>query len=369
MLATGPLRPGQTGEVLDLIQAAADADEVGPLSEHGMLRVRHGDPGGSDVLAIADGQIAGYAYLDEPDPAEGSEVTGELVVHPRHRRKGVGTALARELASRAQGHPVRIWAHGDLAAAAALARSVGFERFRALWQLRRSLSTPLPEAPFPAGTTLRTFRPGQDEEPWLLLNARAFAKHPEQGSWTRRDIELRENEPWFDPAGFFIAERDGTMTGFHWTKVHPDGTGEVYVVGVDPDAHGGGLGKALTVGGLRYLRDRGLPEVMLYVDEENSTAISMYEHLGFTRWRADAMYRRPRLVSVEPEHLVELGIGKRPIGRRDRAQHVGIEIDLIQSDDVVDAQIQLPRNRAHLHATDDSVHLPAKGMRRGRCFA
>ncbi len=305
-LAAGPLRPGQTDAVLGLIQAAADADGVDPLSEHGLLRVRHGDPGhGSDVLATADGQIAGYAYLDEPDPAEGSEVTGELVVHPGHRRKGVGAALARELLARAQGHPVRVWAHGDLAAAAALARSARFERFRALWQMRRPLpqggpggglppeDNEPPEVAFPAGTTLRTFRPGQDEDEWLRLNARAFAKHPEQGSWTRRDVELRENEPWFDPAGFFIAEHDGAMTGYHWTKVHPDGLGEVYVVGVDPDAHGGGLGKALTAAGLRYLRDRGLPEVLLYVDEENTAAISMYQHLGFTRWRADAMYRRP----------------------------------------------------------------------------
>jgi mycothiol synthase len=293
-LAAGPLRPGQLGEVLDLIQAAADADGVGPLSEHGMLRVRHGAPGGSDVLATAGRQLAGYAYLDEPDPTGGSEVTGELVVHPGRRREGVGSALARELVARAQGHPVRVWAHGDLPAAAALARSAGFERFRALWQMRRPLADPVPEVSFPAGTTLRTFRPGQDEEPWLRLNAKAFAKHPEQGSWTRRDVELRESEPWFDPAGFFIAEHDGTMTGFHWTKVHPDGVGEVYVVGVDPDAHGSGLGKALTVAGLRYLRDRRLREVMLYVDEDNTAAIGMYQHLGFTRWRADAMYRRPR---------------------------------------------------------------------------
>ena len=294
-LSAGPLRPGQIDEVLGLIQAASDADGVSPLSEHGMLRVRHGDPGrGTDVLATAEGQIAGYAYLDEPDPAEGSEVTGELVVDPGHRRQGAGAALARELVARAQGRPVRVWAHGDLAGAAALARSAGFERFRALWQMRRSLANPQPEIGFPAGIELRTFRPGQDEDEWLRLNARAFAKHPEQGSWTRRDVELRESEPWFDPAGFLIAEHDGVMTGFHWTKVHPDGLGEVYVVGVDPDAHGSGLGKALTAAGLRYLRDRGLPEVLLYVDEDNTAAIGMYQHLGFNRWRADAMYRRSR---------------------------------------------------------------------------
>src|SRR5262249_52425349 len=150
------------------------------------------------------------------------------------------------------------WAHGDLDAAAALARSAGFERFRALWQMRRSLDKPLAPATFPAGVTVRTFRTGRDEEQWLRLNARAFAKHPEQGGWTMRDIELREREPWFDPEGFFIAERDGAMIGFHWTKVHPakateDALGEVYVVGVDPDAHGHGLGKALTLAGLHHL--------------------------------------------------------------------------------------------------------------------
>ena len=293
LLSTAP----RAGDIAGLVGAATDADAVAPLSEHGLLRVQHGEPGeGHDVVALAGNDIGGYAYLDEPD---GPEVTGELVVHPAHRRQGLGTALVGALAAAAEGHALRLWAHGDLDAAAALARSAGFERFRALWQMRRSLREPLPPASFPAGVSVRTFRPGQDEGPWLRLNARAFAKHPEQGGWTTRDIELRESEPWFDPAGFFIAERDGAMTGFHWTKIHPAGTaageapiGEVYVVGVDPDAHGGGLGKALTLAGLHHLRDRGQDRVMLYVDEDNVPAIRMYSELGFTRWRADAMYRR-----------------------------------------------------------------------------
>jgi mycothiol synthase len=164
--------------------------------------------------------------------------------------------------------------------------------------MRRSLRDPLDRPEFPPGTTLRTFRPGQDEEEWLGLNGRAFAKHPEQGAWTRHDLELRERESWFDPAGFFIAVRDGRMAGFHWTKVHPpqeqDGAlGEVYVVGVDPGEQGTGLGRALTLAGLGDLRDRGLDQAMLYVDEDNVPAIRLYEALGFTRARTDAMYRRP----------------------------------------------------------------------------
>ena len=149
--------------------------------------------------------------------------------------------------------------------------------------------------------------PGQDEDEWLSLNGRAFAKHPEQGGWTRHDLELREREPWFDPAGFFIAEAGGQMAGFHWTKVHdlsglgPGGSGppeneqslgEVYVVGVDPAEQGSGLGRALTLAGLRHLRDLGVAQAMLYVDEDNVPAIRMYEALGFTRATVDAMYRR-----------------------------------------------------------------------------
>ena len=289
----------QADEVLALVEAARLADGVAPLSEHGMLRLRYdGSDGGRDFIVVTGGEIAGYAYLDPPSgegEGEGA-VTGELVIHPEHRRQGLGRALTGELAVAAGGHVLRLWAHGDLPAAAALARTAGFERFRALWQMRRSLGEPLTqplEGPaLPAGRALRTFVPGRDEDEWLKLNGRAFAKHPEQGGWTRHDLDLREREPWFDPAGFFIAERDGRMTGFHWTKVHNPTLGEVYVVGVDPDEQGSGLGRALTLAGLRHLRDLGVDQAMLYVDEDNVPAIRMYEGLGFTRATVDAMYRR-----------------------------------------------------------------------------
>jgi mycothiol synthase len=312
------LSPDQVTAIARLVQACRDADGVTPLSEHVLLHLRYDStaapaPGGApghdvhDFVLTVDGEVAGYAYADPPaiDPHSGlPEVSGELMIHPNRRRRGLGRALAAEVAAAAGGHALRIWAHGDLPAAAALAATAGFERFRALWQLRRPLSAsagpPLAEPALPAGRTLRAFVPGEDEDDWLALNARAFAKHPEQGGWTRHDLELREREPWFDPAGFFIAEKDGVMTGFHWTKVHPPepgtsgpGLGEVYVVGVDPAEQGSGLGRALTLAGLHHLRDRGVDEAMLYVDEDNVPAIRMYEALGFTRATVDAMYRRP----------------------------------------------------------------------------
>src|SRR5689334_6810123 len=297
LITSAELGPAQVAAILALAEACRDVDGVAPLSEHGLLHVRYvaDGPRGRDLVLTVDGEVAGYAYLDPPaaDPhSSASEVSGELMIRPDRRRRGLGRALAAEAAAAAGGHALRLWAHGDLPAAAALAAATGFERFRALWQMRRPLSERPAEPTLPAGRTLRAFVPGQDEDGWLALNARAFAKHPEQGGWTRHDLELREREPWFDPAGFFIAERDGHMTGFHWTKMHDPALGEVYVVGVDPDEQGSGLGRALTLAGLRYLRDRGAAQAMLYVDEDNVPAIRMYEGLGFTRTTVDAMYRR-----------------------------------------------------------------------------
>jgi mycothiol synthase len=273
----------EVAAVLAVTEEAASADGVRPVGESALLRLRDG---AGAVLAYDGETLAGVAVLDGD--------SGELVVRPSLRRRGHGRALATALAGQVE--TLNVWAHGELPGAVALADALGFERFRALWQMRRPFDgTPVPEAAPPAGVRLRTFVPGQDEDAWVRVNARAFAHHPEQGRWTRADLERREREPWFSAAGFFLAERDGELVGFHWTKVHEDEpVGEVYVVGVDPDAQGLGLGRVLTVAGLRHLQALGLPAVMLYVDESNTPATALYARLGFAHRSTDAMYRNSR---------------------------------------------------------------------------
>jgi mycothiol synthase len=178
-------------------------------------------------------------------------------------------------------------------------------------------------AELPDGVTVRTYAGGADADAWVALNAFAFADHGEQGRLTRRDFDDRVAQPWFDPAGLFLAERAGRLVGFHWTKVHPtggelasrpdaggelasrpdaaggelasrpDAAGEIYVLGVHPAEQGSGLGRALASIGLSYLASLGLPEVLLYVDAANAPAVRVYERLGFVRTETHVMYGTP----------------------------------------------------------------------------
>ena len=61
---------------------------------------------------------------------------------------------------------------------------------------------------------------------------------------------------------------------------------------MDPDRHGGGLGRALTLAGLKYLAEQGLTTVLLYVESDNAPALAVYHRLGFTSWITDVMYAR-----------------------------------------------------------------------------
>lgn len=299
--ALDALPPQATDAVLALIDEAAEEDGQPAVSEQGRLNLRGGARAGVRHFLGYEAQgtqdndvLVGYAQLEDIDPVEAP--AAELVVHPAHRAKGHGRALGHALLA-TSGKRLRVWAHGGHPAARHLAGLLGLSLFRELRQMRRPLDAgpALPEPVFPPGISVRTFVPGVDDAAWLAVNAAAFAHHPEQGGLTQRDLDDRKSEPWFDPSGFFLAVRDedGTIAGFHWTKVHErERVGEVYVVGVSPDAQGGGLGRALTATGLRHLAyERGLPTAMLYVDAENVPAVTIYEHLGFTVHETDFMYR------------------------------------------------------------------------------
>jgi mycothiol synthase len=279
----------EQGRIRELIAAATDADGVAPVGEQVLRELPHDRT--RHLLARADGEIVGYLNLTTDPPM------AELVVHPRARRRGVGSALART--GLAEGGPdARIWAHGNLEPARATAAALGLVMVRELLQMRRPL-TDLPDVVVPDGVVIRTYAGPADDAELLRVNNAAFAWHPEQGGWTDAELAERRAEPWFDPEGLFLAvDADtGTLLGFHWTKQHTADLGEVYVVGVDPAAQGRGLGYVLTLIGLHHLAQRlaasADPTVMLYVEADNTAAVKTYRNLGFDVYASDVAYRAP----------------------------------------------------------------------------
>jgi mycothiol synthase len=317
-------------EIDRFLDVAAAADGRRPLSDHLQLDLANGGaPGFAALIATAPSseassptaspstsstasstrsttvapgdEMVAYAQLSAGNDVR---VLG-LVVHPAHRDRtaAIGAALlaaARDVVAGDGGGTIVWWIAEPSATDIAVAADAGMHEQRRLLQMRRPLPTDRT-----VEISTRAFRPGDDDEAWLAVNNRAFAGHREQGGWTLETLRTRQAEAWFDPDGFRIHERDGRMAGFCWTKIHPaelghEALGEIYVIAVDPDFHGLGLGTQLTLAGLDSLARRGIRRGMLFVDADNRAAVTTYERLGFTVHATDVAFDLEVAAAVDP---------------------------------------------------------------------
>ena len=274
--------------IRDLISAATAHDGVAPVGDQVLRELPHDRT--RHLVARARDGIVGYLNLVAATPD--SAAMAEVVVSPDARRRGIGSELI-ETGLAEGGDGARVWAHGNLEPARATAAAMGLVKARELLQMRRNL-TDLPPVSVAPGVWLTTYSGPEDDAELLRVNNAAFAWHPEQGGWTEDEIAERRGEAWFDADGLFMAfDGDGgALLGFHWTKIHGPELGEVYVVGVDPDAQGRGIGATLTLAGLHHLAERGAKTVMLYVEADNEAAVKTYQRLGFDVYSTDVAYTR-----------------------------------------------------------------------------
>ncbi len=270
--ATTILSADQRLEVLDLFNRTENELGREAIDEGRRRTVVHRGPG-EHWLDVHDGRVRRYALLNSGDPA-----TLELC--------GGGTDDELLAAVLARHGRVDWWTRDNFEA-------VGGTVVRTLQLLRIDLPVRL-EHRVGESDGIRAFDPERDADRWLAQNNAAFADHPEQGAWTEQQLRERINEPWFDPSGFFILERDRRLAASCWTKVHelhPDRFGEIYVISVHPDFRGLGLGRAMVLHGLEAIRRKGVSSATLFVDESNLAARALYESLGFSLEREDRLVR------------------------------------------------------------------------------
>jgi mycothiol synthase len=286
------------------IRSACSAiDGADPLDEATSLRIKYAGLGEHDRLLLSGD--AGFLLALTDDLTGPVELT--LAVRPNARGQGRAAALLGSYLADHGTRTVSAWAHGNHPAAARLAERWGFQRMRELWVLRRGLDPQVGAPALPPGVIVRPYDP-TDTAALLATNAAAFAGHPEQGSMDAANLSQRMAEDWFDPAGLLVAlDRDGAMLGFHWTKLDPAATapdgslvGEVYVIGVAPQAHGRGVGRLLLQAGLHRLATQGVSQVLLYVESDNTAALGLYAALGFTHAEPDTHVRYHRSGQVGP---------------------------------------------------------------------
>ncbi|WP_166785631.1 MULTISPECIES: mycothiol synthase [Cryobacterium] len=278
---------GFAAEFHRVAAAATLVDGYAPFNEQALFDVAAGHR--TPVLIEHADTVVGAGILG------GGEL--DLVVDPARRRLGHGGAALAALMADTLGE-LRMWSHGDHPAARVLADRFGFLAERTLLQLRLDLTDPDRagiRVENPADIRIDTFRPGQDDREWVALNALIFAAHPEQGALTEGDLADRRSEAWFQAGDFLIARDAGTgrMVGYNWLKIEADApVGEIYVIGVHPDAAGRGLGRRLMLAGLDRLRERGCRAADLYVEADSSAAVTLYRSLGFCDRTVDVQYRR-----------------------------------------------------------------------------
>lgn len=271
--------PSARSRLEGLIARARAADGNPPFSDGALVELERGE---RQLVWLEDSAALATA------------TSAEFVVDPDARGRGIGTRMLELLLARGGG-PMLFWAHGNHPGAQALAARQGLEPVRELLHL----AAPVPPRPaeVPArraedadrGHAVRPFLV-TDADAWVALNARAFAEHPEQGAVTRADLDTIMSEGWFDPEDFLVLEEHGALVGYAWLKVEGE-AGEFYVVGVDPERQGSGIGRALMDAGMTRLAERGIRSAHLYVEGDNAPALALYASFGFTRRSIDVQYR------------------------------------------------------------------------------
>jgi ribosomal protein S18 acetylase RimI-like enzyme len=224
-------------------------------------------------LAYEEGRLIGFMSMT---PGSEPEVTG--MVHPRHRRSGVGHMLlaAVQAECRRRGRQSLLLVCEEVSTSGRAFVEAAGARYR-FSEYRMELDPAAIPAPVPAPDPIQLRRAGPDDtEALVRLTAAAFGD-PEEEVRPRIFHWLRQPEQ-----RFYLGERRGDPVGSLRCHRFP-GESRVFIhtFGVRPDCQGRGCGRQILAGTLHELQAEGWRHVMIEVATDNRRALSLYHSCGF----------------------------------------------------------------------------------------
>ncbi len=244
-----------------------------------------------------------YPFLDvyvHPDFEEAGPFL-DVYVHPDFEEAGIAAPLVEWGEERAREAIAMAPADVRVAMQAAgyaqdqhykqVLESVGMKYIRYQWRMGIDLNDSIPAPVWPAGITVRTMIPGQDERKVLEVQRAAFRDH---WGYVERPFEEHFESWWhtwtsegdFDPSLWFLAMDGETIAGISLCKDHAPGDAEsgwVSTLGVTRAYRQRGLGMALLLHSFHVMLDLGKERAALGVDANSLTgATRLYQKAGMS---------------------------------------------------------------------------------------
>ena len=233
-------------------------------------------------------KIVGYMDVT-PELAIGRVIL-ECWVYPEHRRKGLATKLLGCAMQRARELGTSV-AHVNIAEDNEVAGKVlirlGFKPVRRALELRLDMAKIRGHDIEQAYSDCRHLQRGEEDKLTNIQN-RAFAEHWGYNPNTIEEIIYQTNLSGCSPEDVVLLCDGDKVVGYCWTRKTGEAgdaigksTGQIFMLGADPDYRGKGAGKKVLLAGLAYLKNQGLPVAELTVDSENKVACALYRSIGF----------------------------------------------------------------------------------------
>ena len=279
-----PLTQDDLEAIRALVSACVDHDGGLPAASEAPFALRTFLAGPGVGIRDPDGSLVAAAALGEPFdgvvPASGA-------VHPSHRGRGIGQSLLEWVIGAAGDLRVQLRSECATEEFEDLAARFGFEQVFSEYVMQRSTAPPL-DSRTVTGIEMRPWATDTVDAFFEAYTA-SFADRPGFPGWSRHQwVESHVSDEEFRPeASMVVTDTSGLPIAFVLVS-----DAWIEQIGVVPASRRKGIAGMLLRHAIDAIGAAGSEQVWLNVNENNPSALSLYEHAGFTRFGRRCRFER-----------------------------------------------------------------------------